>query len=172
MTRQDYWKKWLAYGIALVLTAGLQELVFARARPLGVVPVLLPLAMTALAALEGPVSGAGFGIAVGLMDVYLEGAGAWVVVLLCLGGLATGLLGQHLLSKNFVGYVVCSVGVLAVRMAGMVIPRWLENPSILPLLLRLGGLEGLWTMILCPIVYVLFRFMFHRWGSAYYDMNL
>lgn len=168
MTRQDFAKKWIAYSLALILTAALQELVLTRLRPLGVIPVLLPLAMTALAALEGPVDGAAFGIAVGVMEMYLDGAGAWAILLCCLGGLITGLLAQYVLSQNFVGHVVCAVGALAIRGAWMVFVHWRAGAAALPVLLRLAGTEALWTVLFCPVVYLMFRFAYRRWGSFYY----
>lgn len=168
MTREDLIRKWFAYATALCLTAGLQALVFSRLRPLGVTPVLLPLAMTALAALEGPVSGAGFGIAVGALSVCLDGSSPWSVILFCLGGLVTGLVSKYALRSSFLGFAVCSLGASAVFTAAHILPRWLGGKAALPVLLRVGGPELLWTMLLSPIVYFLFRFVFRRWGSAYY----
>lgn len=168
MTRQDFIKKWLAYALVLALTAGLQELVFSRLRPFGVVPVLLPLAMAALAALEGAVSGAGFGTAVGVMSIYLDASSAWVILCFCLGGIFTGILAQYVLSRSFLGYAVCSLGALVLHMAAQVLPRWLGGFAPLPVLLRVGVPELLWTMALSPIIYFMFRFVYRRWGSAYY----
>ena len=53
MTRQDYIKKWFSYGVTLVLVAVLQGLVFTRLRVFGLIPMLLPLALVALATLDG-----------------------------------------------------------------------------------------------------------------------
>lgn len=168
MARQDLIKKWMAYALALILTSGLQSLVFTRLKPLGVVPVLLPLAMTALASLEGAVSGAGFGIAVGVMSMYVDGGNAWVILLTCLGGLIAGLVAKYMLSRSFMGYLLCSLGVLALRVVWMAGSRWLTGAAALPVLLKVGGLELLWSMALSPIVYGSFRFVYLRWGSAYY----
>lgn len=168
MTRQDFIKKWAMYALVLALTAGLQELLFSRLRPLGVVPVLLPVAMTALAALEGPAAGAGFGIAVGAVSMFLDGAGPWVILLFCLGGLIAGLLARYVLSRSFLGCAVCSLGALALRMAWLVLTHWLRGAAPLPVLLRVGGLELLWTMLLCPLVYGMFHFIYPRWGAGYY----
>lgn len=168
MTRQDLIKKWTAYTLALILTSGLQSLVFTRLKPLGVVPVLLPLAMIALASLEGAAAGAGFGIAVGVMSMYVDRGNAWVILLTCLGGLITGLVAKYMLSRSFMGYMLCSLGALALRMIWMVGSRWLAGVASLPVLLSVGGLELLWSMALSPIVYILFRFVYLRWGSAYY----
>lgn len=168
MTRQDFIKKWIMYALALALTAGLQELVFTRLRPLHVVPVLLPVALAALAALEGAAAGAGFGIAVGTLSMFLDGAGAGIILLACLGGLVTGLLARYVLSRSFLGCLVCSLGMLALRMVWLVLGHWLRGAAPLPVLLRVGALELAWTMLLCPVVYAMFRFIYPRWGAGYY----
>lgn len=168
MTRQDFIKKWIMYALALALTAGLQELLFSRLRPLGVVPVLLPLALTALAALEGAAAGAGFGIAVGVLSMFLDGAGAGIILLACLAGLISGLLARYVLSRSFFGCLVCSLGALILRMAWLVLTHWLQGAAPLSILLRVGGLELAWTMLLCPLVYAMFRFIYPRWGAGYY----
>lgn len=168
MTRQDFIKKWAAYALALVLTAALQELLFSHLRPLGVVPVLLPLALAALAALEGAAAGAGFGIAVGVFSMFLDGMGAWIILLGCLAGLVTGLLARYVLSRSFLGFVVCSLGMLVLRMACLVVTYWLRGAAPIPVLLRVGGLELGWTMLLCPVIYGMFRFIYPRWGAGYY----
>lgn len=168
MTRQDHLKKWISYGIALVLTALLQGLIFSRLRLFGVIPMLLPLALVALATLEGPVSGGGFGIAVGILSMYVDGGGAWVIVFACAGGLAVGLIARYVLRQDFVGHLICSAGLLALRLLWCVTPRWAGGVAQLPVLLEVGVSELLWSLAFTPVIYLLFRFVYRRWGSAYY----
>lgn len=35
-------------------------------------------------------------------------------------------------------------------------------------LLRVGIGELLWTLVFTPVIYLMFRFVYRRWGSAYY----
>lgn len=168
MTRQDFVKKWIFYGLALAIAAGLQGLVFARFRLMGTMPVLLPLALAALATLEGAAAGAGFGVAVGVVSMYADGSGAWIILAASLGGLAVGLMAQYVLRQDFIGYIICSLGIYALRLAWCVLPRWLEQIAPLEVLLRVGVPELLWSLALSPVIYLLFRFMYRRWGSAYY----
>ena len=168
MTRQDFIKKWAAYTLALILTAALQGLLFSRLRPLGVTPVLLPAALAALAALEGPAAGAGFGIAVGVFSMSLDGSGALIILLACLGGLITGLLSRYVLSRSFLGCLLCCLGMLTLRMAWLVLSHWLERAAPLPVLLQVAVPELLWSLLLAPIVYGMFRFIYPRWGAGYY----
>ncbi len=168
MTRQDFIKKWAFYGLALAITAGLQGLIFGRFRLMGTIPVLLPLALAALATLEGAACGAGFGVAVGVVSMYADGSGPLVIVVASLCGLFVGLIAQYVLRQDFIGYIICSMGIYALRLAWCVLPRWLERAAPLEVLLRVGVPELLWSLLFSPVVYLLFRFMYRRWGSAYY----
>lgn len=169
MTRLDFFKKWFAYGAVLVFLAILQGLVFTRFRLMGTIPMLLPLALTALAALEGAAAGAGFGTAVGVMSMYVDGSGAGVILGACLCGLIVGMLVRYLLRQNFVGYLMCSAGVLALRLVWCVLTRWLQGAAGLEILLRVGVPEFLWSLAFSPLVYLLFRFVCRRWGSVYFS---
>lgn len=169
MTRQDFIKKWLVYGLVLLLTALLQRQVFGRLRLLGVTPALLPLAVMALASLEGAAGGAGFGIAAGMVAMYLDGSSAWAVLLLCLCGAATGLLAQYSLSRSFFGYLLCCLGALVLRGGWNVLVRWRLGAAPLPVLLGVAWPELLLTMLLSPLIYPLLRFFYYRWGAGYYE---
>ena len=63
MTTRDFCIKWLAYGLALLPVWLLELFVLSRYPFMGIKPMLLPLAAVAVAALEGPSGGAGFGLA-------------------------------------------------------------------------------------------------------------
>lgn len=169
MTRQEFIKKWLIYGLLLLFTAFLQRRLFGRLRLLGVMPVLLPLAVMALSSLEGAAGGAGFGVAAGVLATYLDGSSPWVVLLLCLCGLLTGLLAQHVLSRSFFGYVLCCLGAMLLREGGLILLHWYRD-AVQPLvLLRVAAPELLCTMLVSPLIYVMFRFLYYRWGAGYYE---
>lgn len=169
MTRQEWIKKWLYYGLLLLFTAFLQRRLFGRLQLLGVMPVLLPLAVMALASLEGAAGGAGFGVAAGALSTYLDGSSAWTVLLLCVCGLLTGLLAQHVLSRSFFGYVLCCLGAMLLREGWFTALYWYRD-AVQPLVvLRVAGPELLCTMLVCPLIYVMFRFLYYRWGAGYYE---
>ena len=169
MTRQDLLKKWLIYGLVLLLIALVQRQFFGRLRPLGVTPVLLPLAVMALASLEGAAGGAGYGIAAGVVSMYLDGSSAWAVLLLCLCGAVTGLLAQYALSRSFFGYLMCCLGAMTLRGIWFMLTRWHQGAVPLAVLLRVAGPELLCTMLISPLIYPLMRFFYHRWGAGYYE---
>ena len=67
MTRQDLIHKWAVYALALLPVWLLDSCILPRFPLFGVTPMLLPLALTAVAVLEGSGAGGGFGLAVGLV---------------------------------------------------------------------------------------------------------
>lgn len=169
MTRQDFWKKWLLYGLLLLFVALLQRQVFGRIRLLGVMPVLMPAAVIALASLEGAVGGGAFGIAAGVLATSLDGSRAWAVLLLCLCGVASGVIIRHVVSRSFPGYLLCCLGAMALREAGLVLTKWWQGVAGPLVLLRVAAPELLYTMLVSPLIYVMFRFLYYRWGAGYYE---
>ena len=67
MTRQDLIHKWAVYALALLPVWLLDSCILPRFPLFGVTPMLLPLALTAVAVLEVSGAGGGFGLAVGLV---------------------------------------------------------------------------------------------------------
>ena len=166
MTRQDHLKKWISYGIALVLTALLQGLIFSRLRLFGVIPMLLPLALTAVAVLEGSGAGGGFGLAVGLVWTlsYPLGWGG-AVIGMTLAGAAIGSVSQYVLSQSLPGCMLCGAGLLAVldglRIAGALI----SDRGDLPALLEVAVPECLLSLVWMPFIYLLFRAVYRKVGG-------
>ena len=167
MTQRDHMIQWLAYGAALLLTAGLERLVLTRLPLLGILPVLLPLALTACATLEGPRAGAGFGIAVGLL-MAAGGGGIALIPLCSAAGMAIGLMTRYVLRQDFVGHLLCCVLVLLIRMVWCVGTRLAAGVADAPTLLAVGVPELLWSLVFSGPIYLLFRFVCRRWGRLYY----
>ena len=67
MTRRDQIYKWCIYALGLFPIWVLDAFVLSRYPLLGITPTLLPLAVSAVAVLEGALPGSGFGLAVGLL---------------------------------------------------------------------------------------------------------
>lgn len=168
MTQRDHMIQWLAYGAALLLTAGLERLVLTRLPLLGILPVLLPLALTACATLEGPRAGAGFGIAVGLLLSAETGGSPALIILCSAAGLAIGLMTRYVLRQDFVGHLLCCILVLLVRMLWCVGTRLLAGVAGLDTLLAVGIPELLWSLAFSGPIYLMFRFVCRRWGRIYY----
>lgn len=167
MTRQALIFKWFIYGLGLVPVWFLETAVLRRLPLLGVFPVLLPMAAVAVAVLEGPVSGAGFGLAVGVLcDAVYYGANGSMTIALALIGAAAGLVTQYALQENYWGFLLCSAGALAAVDALRMLRRlFLGTAPFLPML-RVALPEILWSLVFSPIVYFIFRSAYRRVGGT------
>ena len=111
MTRQALFHKWFLYALALFPVWLLDACILSRYPLFGVRPMLLPLAVVAVAVLEGSHAGAGFGLGVGLLWALAYSSGKGMMVIgLTLVGLLTGAAAQYALSQSFLGCLLCSAG--------------------------------------------------------------
>ncbi len=167
MTRRHLVHKWLMYALALIPIWMLDCYVLGRYPINGATPMLLPLAVAAVATLEGSVAGAGFAMGVGFLweTTYPGGTGFLVIYLTLLGSLC-GAGVQYILQKGFFGYFICAtltlVSVSALKVLGWMISvqgTWLE---ILPL----AGAEVSLSLAYTPFVYLVFRRVFKKVGGT------
>lgn len=162
MTRQDFLIKWGVYALALLPVWFCQAFVLNRL-PLGLTPVLLPLAAVAVAVLEGAVAGAGFGLGVGILcDAVYFGTDGAMTLGLCVAGIAAGALAQYLLRQNLVGCLLCSLLALAAMDGVRIAVRLLRGSRELGAMLSLAGREILLSLIFVFPVYALFLWVYHR----------
>ena len=150
MTRRDLIHKWFVYALGLLPVWLLDAYILPRWPLWGVAPMLLPLAVAAVAVPEGAYAGTGFGMAVGLLwELAYPGGFGGLVFFLALAGMAMGAVSQYALSQSFPGCLICSAGVLA-----MIV------------LLRVGVPEFLWSLAWTPLVWLLFRSIYNRVGGT------
>lgn len=168
MTRGDYIRKWTSYAVALVLVAALNFHVLTFL-PLGAVPALLPEMAVAVGVLEGPVAGAGFGIAAGLMQAAATHGSAVWVFLLSLIGWACGLLALYVLRRDVVGFVPAAALTALILEGAQVLSRLMGHVAELPALLEVALPELLWTAAFSLPVYGVCRFCCKHYGRLYYE---
>lgn len=166
MTRSDKIWKYSAYGVALVIIAVVNYALFTRI-PM-TLPLLLPMAAVAAGVLEGPRFGAGMGIAAGILFAAVGHESAAVIPLLALGGWVCGVLAERVLRRDLVGHVLCAAGIMVLGEITRVVWLAARGLSSVGLLLKVAGLELLWTMIFSLPVYWLFRFCCVRYGRIYH----
>lgn len=166
MTKQAWLQKWFCYALWLLPVWWLDAFVLSRWPVFGATPALLPVAVTAVAVLEGASGGAGFGFGAGLLwaTAYPGGHGSRVF-LLTLVGLFTGALAQYALSQSLVGCLLCSAAALAVVelvhiAEDLFFLRAQVGPALLAALPQL-----LWTLCWVPVVYGIFSRAFDRVGG-------
>ena len=167
MTRRDLFHKWLVYALGLLPVWVLDAYILPRYPLMGVSPVLLPLAVAAVAVLEGAYAGTGFGLAVGLLWelAYPGGFGA-LVLYLAVAGMLMGAVSQYALSQSFPGCLICSAGVLGLLDLLRVARGLLTNAAGLSELLQVAVPEFLWSMAWTPLVWLLFRAIYNRVGGT------
>ena len=167
MTRRDLFHKWFIYTLGLLPVWVLDAYILPRYPLMGVSPVLLPLAVAAVAVLEGAYAGTGFGLAVGLLWelAYPGGFGA-LVLYLAVAGMLMGAVSQYALSQSFPGCLICAAGVLGLLGLLRVARGLLINAAPLHQLLQVAVPEFLWSMAWTPLVWLLFRAIYNRVGGT------
>ena len=164
MTRRELLRKWTAYGLAFILVWLAERALLGRWPVLGVTPVLMPIASVAVAFLEGPIAGAGFGIAAGVVcTAAYFGSHGGMCLFLSVMGAAVGLATQYGLSQNAAGHLICSAGVLVLRDLGGILVRLLRGQSA-GALFATAGKEIFWSLCFAPLIYLLFRAVHRRVG--------
>lgn len=155
MTRQDLITKWTLYALGLLPVWWLELFVLARFPLFGVTPMLLPLAAVVVGVLEGPLAGAGYGLAVGILcdAVYFSTNGAMTLGL-TLVGWAAGAACTYVLDRNLLGSILCSAVSLVAIGAGRVFVRMFTGVAPLHVLLGVAIPELLWSLafafLICP----------------------
>lgn len=167
MTREAFLFKWFWYAMAVVPVWLAEDLIFSRFTLFGVSPMLLPLAVVAVAVLEGPVAGAGFGLGVGLLwSASPGGVGALSVACLALAGAAAGGLAQYILKQTYAGCLLCSAGLLLLLDLGRILRRLLSAAAGLGVMLAVAVPEILVSLLFVAPIYLLFRKVYSRVGGT------
>lgn len=167
MTRRDQIHKWFFYTLALIPVWLVDEFILNRIPLFGIIPMLLPLAVVAVAVLEGAVPGAGFGMAVGLLwELAYPGGSGILVFGMALAGMLTGSIAQYALSQSFVSCLLCSAGVLGMIDGARILRALFVQSETLDVLLRISTAEIVVSLCFTPFIYLLFRMVFRRVGGT------
>ena len=167
MTRRDQIHKWFVYALGLLPVWILDEFILTRIPLLGVVPMLLPIAVVAVAVQEGALAGAGFGMAVGLLwELAYPGGFGGLVFGMTLAGAVTGAVSQYALSQSFLSTLLCSAGVLGAVDAARIMRALFVQMETPDVLLRVAAAEILLSLCWTPVIYLVFRFVYRRVGGT------
>lgn len=166
MTRRDFIHKWLVYALGLLPVWLLDAYILPRYPLYGASPMLLPLAVAAVAVLEGAYSGTGFGLGVGLLwELAYPGGFGGLVFFLALAGMAMGAVSQYALSQSFIGCLICAGGTVGLLELLRVARGLLTNAAPLSALLEAAAPEFLWSVAWTPLVWLLFRAVYRKVGG-------
>lgn len=165
MNRHDFAVKWTVFAVALLPIWFLESYVLSRLPVLGVKPMLLPLAVVAVATVEGAWPGGTFGLAVGILCDALYGTAGAMTLGLTLVGVAAGLAAQYLLRQTLLGCFLNSLGALAAIDGCRIVWRLLGGVALGPML-RVAGLEIVWSLVFVAPIYTLFYWVHSRTETA------
>lgn len=166
MTQQDLIIKWGHYWAAALVVFFLERCVFARLPVLGVAPMLIPLAVVMVAALEGSAAGAVFGLVTGALCVItLPRASLWLILLYTVIGLMCGVVAQYAVSRGPMGGLFCAA-ITLIFIDGARIFYWAvwRNASLLPLL-KVAVPEVLYSLVLALPIYLMFWRVYQKVGG-------
>lgn len=167
MTRRNLIHKWSVYGLGLVLVWLLDGCILPRYPLFSTIPMLLPLAATAVAVLEGAYGGAGFGMAVGLVwELAYPGGFGGLVFGMAAAGLAAGSASQYILSQSYPGCLICSCGVLLGLEALRLFRGVVTDTAAFGAMLPVAGAELALSLAWSPVIYLLFRSIYRRVGGT------
>lgn len=167
MTRRDFIHKWLVYALGLLPVWLLDAYILPRYPLYGASPMLLPLAAAAVAVLEGAYSGTGFGLGVGLLwELAYPGGFGGLVFFLALAGMVMGAVSQYALSQTFIGCLICAAGTVGLLELLRIARGLLTNAAPLSALLEAAAPEFLWSVAWTPLIWLLFRTIYHRVGGT------
>lgn len=166
MARQDLIYKWSRYALALLPVWWLDAYILTRFPVFGVTPLLMPVAVTAVAVLEGVSGGAGFGLGAGILwaTAYAGGDGSRVLML-TLVGMFVGALARYALSRSFAGCMICSAGALAALLIVRGAADLFFMRTGLWQLLCVAVPQLLWSLLWTPLVYWIFYRVYRRVGG-------
>jgi len=167
MTRRALLHKWLIYALALIPIFLLDWAVLPRYPLFGVHPTLLPLAVAAVATLEGPIPGAGYGLATGLLwTTTYAGVSSLQVALLTLTGLLVGSATQYVLSQSIWGCLVCSAGALLVQEMLHILFFLFLRTATVDTLVAVAVPEFLWTFVWTAPIYLIYYLIYRKVGGT------
>ena len=153
--------------LIILLCYFLQSAVFSRLHIFGVKPLLLPLAAVGAGLLGSSGWGGAFGLLCGILcDAALGGGGLLFTVALTVLGFFSGFLGDFLIEKGFLSYLLLSVFTLLLS-AFLQMFRLLvfDHAAAWPLI-RTGLLQSLASAIFILPLYFCLRRAFRAWRRS------
>lgn len=159
--------KWLIYGLVFLPVLVVDIAVTSRLPIRGIIPVLMPLCVAAVATLEGGAGGAGFGLFVGVLCDALYGYDGTLTLLLPFCGAFTGIITRYALRQNVLGCLICSFFTLAFLDLFHMLYHFFSGVAFLPLL-AVAAAEILYSLPFVFLIYPLNLWVHRRTGGSKY----
>ena len=141
----DKIRRAVLYLFCIIVALWLQTMVFSRIAPLGVKPFFLPVVIVAIGLWESGVWGAVLGLIAGLYtDMAMVESTVTFLILFSLYGFVSGVLGEFVINRRFVSYMILAALALLSTAACQVIPLWIFRGAALENLLPIALLQSAW----------------------------
>lgn len=152
---------WLGYWVALLLLLFVTGGLAARFPLMGSVPDCLPAAIAFVAVLEGRFFGSVYGMGAGLLVTMLHGGrGAGMILLGALIGMISGRWYERKLRRPFGPCMMSgALALLAAALVRSLWALWFSPGATLSAVVRIGGFEALYSLLLALPAYPLFLFV-------------
>lgn len=137
----------LLYALCVIVTLGLQNMLFCQVELLGVHALFVPVIVVAIGLFEGGVWGCLFGLAAGYFcDMSFSANTALFLVLFAVLGFLSGLLAQFFINRRFYSYMIVAVLALFITPICQIVPLWLFFGTPLGELMPTVCLQTLWSV--------------------------
>lgn len=148
----------IIYLAVILVTVGLQTLVFSRVSIFGVKAMFVPVLSIAIGMFEGGVWGGALGLVMGIvMDNATAGSSATFTVLLPAVGFLSGLLSQFYINKKLVPCLLMSLSALVVTALCQGLPLCLFGDSGFLSLWPVMGIQVAWSLPFAVPVFFICR---------------
>lgn len=135
------------YAVCVIVTLGLQTMIFSRVEILGVRAMFVPVTVVAIGLFSGGVWGCVFGLVTGYFcDMAFSANTALFLVLFALFGFLSGLLADFLVNRRFLSYVIIAALALLITPIFQIVPLWIYDGTPLGSLLPTVCLQALWSL--------------------------
>ena len=152
----------LIYVLFLSVVFLLQSTVLARVFNGGTKPLLLPLAVAAIALSDGSLKGGAFGVVAGVLcDISFNQPTMQFTLCLTIIGIGIGLIAEAFLVKNLITYVICSVISLVFCALWQSTPYLLFRGVSFSVLFSISVRQLLLSIIFTLPIYYFFRLINH-----------
>lgn len=141
----DKIRRAVLYLISIIVALWLQTMVFSRIAPLGVKPFFLPVVIVAVGLWESGVWGAVLGLITGVYtDMAMTGSTVTFLVAFSFFGFVSGVLGEFVINRRFVSYMILAALALLAAAACQIVPLWIFRGAALRALLPVALLQCAW----------------------------
>lgn len=143
----DKIRRAVLYLICIIVALWLQTMVFSRIALLGVKPFFLPALVVAIGLWESGVWGAVLGLITGVYtDMAMVGSTATFLVLFSFYGFAAGVLGEFVINRRFVSFMILAALALLGAAACQIVPLWIFRGAAPETLLPVALLQSAWSL--------------------------